>query len=360
MTAMDGGEKGLEAPTSSETEIENDSVESALAAAIAEVEAKHSDPAVEETAAEARARDEKGRFANKEAAQAAPQTAPTEQPQQPQPSQFSPIQSWNAEQRAAFAALPPEAQKIVHDRALQVEQHFSRTSQQLQAVAADYRDLDQTLQPYAQKWQLEGVSRSQVVGQLLAAQDFINSDPVGAIQWIASTTGVDLSRIGQAQPQVDPQIMTMQQQLQAMQAHIEQQNAFAQQQVLHSAQSEIESFASETDANGQPLRPHYNEIYQEMAPIVHLLRSQNPNAPHRAILQEAYDRASWTNPNVRQQLIQSQQAAAEAKRTADERAKAQQAKKAGVSLSGAPNGTGSIDFGDSVESALRAAIQLHS
>lgn len=361
---MEGGDEGQDVPTSSEAQ--DDSLDATLRAAFAEAEKTEESAAEEEAAAVARARDEKGRFAAKEAAQQAQakpveqQAQPTEQTQQQQYSPLNPLQSWNAQQREVFAKLPPEAQKIVHERAMQVEQHFTRTAQQLASVQQQYRDIEETIAPYEQKWALNGVPRAAVMKQLLEAQDFINRDPVAAIQWIASTTGVDLGQVGQMQPQVDPQIMTLQQQVEAMRAHIAEQQSYQQQQVLSSANQEIQNFASETAQDGTPLRPYIEQVSQEMASIVALLRSQNPHAPHRTILQEAYDRACWGNPQVRESLIQSQQAAAEAKRTAEERAKAQQAKKAGVSLSGAPNGAGSVDFGDTVESALRAAMQLHS
>lgn len=367
---MEGGDEGQDVPTSSEAQ--DDSLDATLRAAFAEAEQTQDSAADEEAAAVARARDEKGRFATKtdagtqkatdpaQQAANAQQSQTSEQTPQQQYSPLNPLQSWNAQQREVFAKLPPEAQKIVHERAMQVEQHFTRTAQQLASVQQQYRDIEETIAPYEQKWALNGVPRAAVMKQLLEAQDFINRDPVAAIQWIASTTGVDLGQVGQMQPHVDPQIMTLQQQVEAMRAHIAEQQTYQQQQVLSSANQEIQNFASETAQDGTPLRPHINEVSQEMASIVALLRSQNPHAPHRTILQEAYDRACWGNPQVRESLIQSQQAAAEAKRTAEERAKAQQAKKAGVSLSGAPNGAGSPDFGDTVESALRAAMQLHS
>ena len=365
MSAMEGGDEGQDVPTSSETE--NDSVRAALEAAFTESASNPDESAAEEEAAAvARARDEKGRFAAKQAAEQAQgnateqQAQPTEQAQQQQYSPLNPLQSWNAQQREVFAKLPPEAQKIVHERAMQVEQHFTRTAQQLASVQQQYRDIEETIAPYEQKWALNGVPRAAVMKQLLEAQDFINRDPVAAIQWIASTTGVDLGQVGQGQPHVDPQIMTLQQQVEAMRAHIAEQQTYQQQQVLSSANQEIQNFASETAQDGTPLRPHINEVSQEMASIVALLRSQNPHAPHRTILQEAYDRACWGNPQVRESLIQSQQAAAEAKRTAEERAKAQKAKAAGISVSGSPNGTMSLPLSDDLRTLLAQQFEQHS
>lgn len=356
-------------PETEATEDESDdSVGGALRAAYAELEAKGAEETpAEESAQASRDRDERGRFASKaeqetqapveQGAQAA-QAAPTEQPAQAQPVPM--LQSWNAEQRAAFANLPPEAQRIVYDRATDMERHFSQRTGDLARKQQEYGHIEQAVSPYIKQWNLEGVSTGQVLGHLLEAQDFSQRDPAGFIRWVAQNSGVNLAELAQGTPQYDPQILTLQQQIQQMQAHIERQQYAQQEQVLTSAQHEIQAFANEAGADGKLVRPHLDQVYPDMQPIVALLRSQNPHASHRAILSEAYERACWQNPTIRAERIQSERAAAEAKRIEGERARAQQARKAGVSVSGAPNGTMGVDFGDSVGSALRAAWELQT
>jgi len=320
------------------------------------------DAIADEMSAAERARDEKGRFAAQQKDATTPQAPelPTEQTPAPEADKPVPmLASWTAQQRADFAKLPKEAQQIVYERGRDMEAHFSRTTQHLSQQINAYNDLNQVLAPYEKAWNLNGVSRVPVIKQLLEAQEFINSDPHGAIRWIAETTGVNLAEVAQGAPQVDPQYLSMQQQLAQMQQYIQQQEQQTQSYVLNNATAEINSFASETNADGSPLRPHLQQIYQEMQPIVADLRSQNPQASHRAILNEAYERACWANPTIRAQRIQSEAQAAESKRIEGDKARALNAKRAGVSLSGAPDGVGDHDFGDSIDSVLRKAFELH-
>lgn len=62
----------------------------------------------------------------------------------------------------------------------------------------------------------------------------------------------------------------------------------------------IDSFADEKDEKGQPKRPHFDAV---LPTIIELYRA-NPERD----LQQAYEMAIWSNPQIRSQLLQQQQA----------------------------------------------------
>ena len=95
---------------------------------------------------------------------------------------------------------------------------------------------------------------------------------------------------------------------------------------------QIADFANANGADGNLLHPYFAEVEQDMAILAQLDRAQG-GTPQ---LQDLYDRAVWARPSTREKLLGSQRDA-EAKRAAEERkAKAEAAKRAAVSVSGAP------------------------
>jgi len=176
-------------------------------------------------------------------------------------------------------------------------------------------------------------------------------DPQGAIRWLAEQNGVDLGAIHHNTPKQNPELVTLRQEIDALRQEREQEQLYQQQLYIQSLEQEVESFAAETDSNGISLRPYFNQIYPHMLPIVGALKQQQPHAHPRTILQEAYDQASWANPDVRAALLKAE----EAKRMNGDRQKAVAAKKAGSSINGAPGGDLAPARYKDYESAMSAA-----
>ena len=80
----------------------------------------------------------------------------------------------------------------------------------------------------------------------------------------------------------------------------------------------IQSFASETDESGNPLRPHYQAVEQQMAQAVHGFRGMNQPIPP---MQELYDAACKLNPEIQAQVT-AHEVARETARKADKAKKA--------------------------------------
>jgi gamma-glutamylcysteine synthetase len=250
------------------------------------------DAPAEETAAEARARDEKGRFAAKQEQEAAaapegtsaepPQVASTEQPAQtaqPDASEGQ-FRGWSPEQRAAFGQLPPEAQKTVidvvkgrdsfysekmteFDNALKaaspyvtaVQPHFDRISQVTRDPAAyvsHVLDIDRRLQfaPFQEKAQLLS-ELAQNIGVPISIQQ---TDPFAD----------PLSISGEAYPVIHDlknQVNQLQAQVQSYQRNTE----TAQRQQVD---SQVRSFQSQTNADGTPKHPHFDVVKGTMGQLL--------------------------------------------------------------------------------------------
>jgi hypothetical protein len=349
-----------------------DSVRSAIEAAIASFPdadaAAPSDPvssaqadAAPTDSTGAPVRDEKGRFAPK--AGDAP-AAPAQTDAAAQPQHIGPPLSWRAEAKIKFAELPPEIKDEISRRDREIMADYTRKTQSIAQTHAKYRELDEAIAPHVDQFALMGVSPGQAVKQLIAAQNYLDRDAVGGIQFLMRSYGVTPEQVfnhEQAQPQQqsapNAELSAVQRELAELKNLMTQHQQTAKQSTMQSVMGEISSFAAELDAQGKPLRPYINEVVEDMAPIVSRLRRTNPQAPMRAILEDAYSRAVRANPQTYEHVA----AADAAKRLEDAKAKAQAAKNAGVSINGAPGvGTGTAPDLKSARSTLEWVIAQNS
>lgn len=258
--------------------------------------------------------------------------------------------SWRAEEKDLFKTLPPTLQQTLSRRESEREKAFNERMMQAAEYTRRYQGLEDVFRPDEQEELLRsGKTMGQVFGQFVATQRWLNRDPKEALKYIASTYNLspqdllDDDRVSQ----VDPRVQQLEAQLSALTNHV--QGSYQQQYRNHatSVRSSIEAFAKETDANGQPLRPYFDTVYEDMLPIVERLGRSQPDAPLEKVISEAYDRAIYANPDVRAKVI----AAEHAKRMQEEKKKADRARFAGSSVRGNPtagamtrtNGTSDLD-----------------
>jgi hypothetical protein len=259
----------------------------------------------------------------------------------PPPARMSPVEA------QAFASLPAELQHFV-----------ARTMEGVEQTALQSREYGNIIHGLEQRKQglaLEGMTPEQYIGNLTALSDFAGKDPEGFLAWFAQTRGIDPTTIGQGQPQLDPNVQRLMQEIDGLKQTVNGQTQ-QQQQAQHNATvQEIVTFGTENGADGQPLRPYFDELGDGFLPILAMVKQQNPNLSNRDLLSKAYEQACWANPDVRGKM----QAATEAKRLADLRATAGRAQQAGTSLTGAPGGgaPAATEYGDgSVRSIIQSVL----
>ncbi len=279
----------------------------------------------EETAQ--RLRDEKGRFSKAQTSEQGEQDPATLPP-------VLPPSSWAADKRESFNRMPRDLQEEVVRRDTDLRRYLTAESEKLAHAQRTYADIDEAVAPYRDQFARAGVSHGAVFKQMMSWQQYLDSNPEQALNDLAQSYGLDLRQLaqnveGQAQP-VPSYVSEMRQQLQQMQGYFGQQQqmqrAWQQQQI----EAEVQSFAGERDQSGQPLRPYLENVLDDMMSALPMLKAQSPQASNREILQHAYDRAVWANPNTRAYELQRQQATTQQA----QRAKSEQAKRAAKLVNG--------------------------
>ena len=66
---------------------------------------------------------------------------------------------------------------------------------------------------------------------------------------------------------------------------------------------------NEVDAQGHPLRPYVGDVTDDIVALIPHVQAANPNWTHAQVMQNAYERAIWANPEIRA-LLQAEQAKA--------------------------------------------------
>lgn len=267
------------------------------------------------------ARDSAGKFASKdekpEAAIASVSPAPTgEAP--------SPPQSWPKEQADLWAKLDQPARDYILRRETEFEKGMTRNSEKYKP----YEELDKVFEPWREKWSLEGATPAAKVQQLLAAQAFLDRSPAEGIAWLANSYGIDLRQLAgagsQAQPQnSDPEVAQLKAKIAQLENFATTQQQREHQAFMSSVQSEIDAFQKSGKA------PHFEALKKEIAGLL--------QSGMAASLQDAYDRAVWLNPEVRQKAIEEQRIA-DAKKASEQAEAAKRA--AGINVRGTPAAAG--------------------
>jgi hypothetical protein len=295
-------------------------------------------------------RDERGRFAAKQAAEAAaadPETAataPTEPPAPTEPETPAvPVaeapQHWAAADKELFAKLPPDGQKFLVERHKAMEGDYTRRMQEI----APLRKAAEQWQPYLQ--QMNATPEQAFTGLLQAEYQLRTGTPEqkqALFQQWAQDYGITLGQTAQppAEDQyIDPQVAALKQEIAEMKAWRSsrdqaeaQQRQQEEQKQRQTLQSTISSFATEKTEAGAPAHPHYEAVRDTMAALI-----GSHQAPD---LKTAYDMAVWARPDLRQHLISAQQEAAVKKAAEEAKAKARQASTAAASVTGRPVGPG--------------------
>lgn len=263
--------------------------------------------------------------------------------------------SWSPDNQKWFATLSRPHQEYIAKR--EAEAH-SKITQQGQQVRA-YEPVRQVYDEYRQ-WVPHG-QEAEVTRNLLAAQAYLDQNPVDGLLKLAQVYNVTPAALakamGVAQPanapaadptqaeiddlfkdprldkEVSPQLKALKDEL----FHVKQQ--LARQQNLEvsarqrAAEATVVDFAKD--------KPHWNDVKNDVAEEVELLKRSSPGAEHRELLQKAYDRAVWKNPEIRQRIQEDQRRADDAKAA---KAAAEAKKLAAMNVrTGASASTGTFD-----------------
>ena len=324
-----------------------------------EVEAEAPAEVEAEPVKDERPRDESGKFAKapKEAkpakAEAAPEPAePAKEPAKaeaaPAPVEAEaapqdatqrdvnrPPSTWKPTARSEWEKLPPSVKAEIHRR----ESDFMNGQSQLLPDAKLGSAIRQVAQPYTALIQAEGSDpQTAFASYLRTSAVFRMGTPqqkLQAIQTIAQTHGIDLSAFAQQQPQQGQPPPQLTQQGQFYDPRVDQILAAQRQQDMERQQAEASAreavankFLNEAGTDGKPLRPYVGDVMEQMSALIPVIRAEQPGVSHDKVLQEAYDRSCWANPEIRALLQQAQMSQLETQRRTDNQQRVREARRA--------------------------------
>ncbi len=211
---------------------------------------------------------------------------------------------WPADKREAFDGLPNEAKQVLLDQSKALEAQFTRKNQEVSEQVRFAGDVRELAAPYEQQLQVQGMTTLDGIRQLVGLNDYYQRDPAGYIKYVAQAAGVDLQTLAQNPADAedefaDPQMAALNQKVHSLQQNIVQQQQVAQTATTQQAQQAINQFASETDPQGQLLRPHFDKVKPRMGALM--------QSGAATSLEEAYDQAVWSDPTIREQITAAEQ-----------------------------------------------------
>ena len=295
--------------------------------------------------------------ASEDETQAPPGAAPTAEPEIDIPA------SWKDDARPHWESLPRELRAVVAERERQRDSYLTKTGQEAATYRKQIEQFQQLYEPHRGSY--GDANPFDVIKSLFAADQALRTNPQAAISWLAQQHGISFPQPQQAQEQewVDPHVLALRQQMEQKLAQYdgvlqrlahgftEQQNAAttAQQRAVVRG---IDTWASEKDASGNPRRPHFDAVINDLPHFIGVARARNGDATPSEILDMAYDLAVWGNADLRNKLIaqQSQQQVEQARVTANKH------RNAAASIKGAPGVGGSLVDRNSANGDLRSMI----
>jgi hypothetical protein len=327
---------------SDDTEIATDSIRDSISSAITEVE----DTEVEQvTEKPSRARDASGKFAKAEGvtpdgviADARPSEPVSLDAQLDAPEAveevkavdvveaFNAPQSWTKEAKEQFASFDPLVQKELLKRETDYSKGIQRHAEGAK-WAEETKPIFEQWQPYLNQL---GTTPSQAFKALIQAEYTLrHGSPQSkqqALSKMAADYGIPLTQTSEtqqadtsSQPIYDELNNLRQQILQQQQYQQKEQNRIAQDQ-----ETQMQEMITEFSSNAE--YPHFEQVRESMAQLLQAGISES--------LEDAYNKAAWSNPEVRSSLIQYE----EAKRIKDQAGIARSAKSKASSIHGSPSG----------------------
>jgi transcriptional regulator with XRE-family HTH domain len=330
---------------SDDTEIAtDDSIRDSISSAITEVESTE-----EVTEKPARTRDARGKFAKAEGVTPDGLIADA-RPAEPIESdeleieQIKAPQSWTKEAKEQFASFDPLVQKELIKRETDYSKGIQRHAEGAK-WAEETRPIFEQWQPYLNQL---GTTPHQAFKALIQAEYTLRhgspQHKQQALAKMAQDYGIPLAQPSETQ-QADTSSQPIYDELNNLRHQILQQQQYQQQQQQRIAQdqeAQMQEMIIEFSQNDA--YPHFEEVRESMAQLLQGGVAES--------LEEAYNKAAWSNPEIRSSLIQSE----EAKRIKNQAGIARSAKSKASSIHGSPSGAETPATALSIRDQLQQAM----
>lgn len=233
-------------------------------------------------------RDEAGKFKQKEEASGADVEAPVEPIAEVK--KVDPPAHFTADEKKYFESLPTEQQEWIAGSVKRLSSTVDKRFQEYSTYQRRAQAYDEALTPYRQQLAMRGVDEMTAIKQLFTTYDQLQRDPVNTIRWLAKSYGVDISQTQEENQ--DPQVSALMNHINELKQGFQTMQGTLFQERQNQMLNVVTQFADEKDAQGNPKRPHFEAVVDDMMKLIQggIVK---PND-----LQTAYDRALAFHPEL--------------------------------------------------------------
>jgi hypothetical protein len=327
-------------PSAAAEPAEGDKLDQIINSAYDTVEAENSAPEESQQDKADRLRDERGRFAAKNPAEAEPSPEPATaeappveaQPVEPVEQPLEPHARWSEADKAKFAAAPRDIQEWMLERQKATDGEYTRKTQELAEQRKSIEPLIGEVQRLNPLFQHLGMTPQQFVAEsATVAHNLLSGTPeqrANAVAYLVNLHGVPPQAVIQAlgiplhsgedgQMSANPQFANLSQTIIQLQQELHQIKSQAQNDQRSRAEHEFNALAHAKDDNGQPKYPHFDRVRQAMLQLAANGQADTWDA--------AYTKATRLDDDLHKEIIE---AAAKREREALEKQRQESVEKA--------------------------------
>lgn len=258
--------------------------------------------------------------------------------------------SWSPEDKAEFDSLPRKLQQRIVERESEMSEAMHEGRREAAQLRHQMEPFERVLAPVMPDLERLRIPPDRYVSNLIEMDRFVKTDTLAALRLIAENNGVDLASLVGQQPNEGsastPENHAFMQKIRAMEQKL---NGYEQEKLQNlqmqrtisekQTQAEIAGWAAESGKDGQPLRPYFGDVYEEMMPYVDSFAYAKPKASVNEIMQEAYDYVVAKNPKIQEKMSISAKAEKTRREAEERKERIAASRRAEGSVKGAPAGT---------------------
>jgi hypothetical protein len=275
------------------------------------------------------------------------------------------ISKWSASDKAMFKLQSPEAQDFLLRRHRAMEADYTKKVSANADLKREFEPIQQMFAPHLDVLKQKGLTPASTIRAWANVETALaNGRGVDVVRGMVDSYRIDKAALGRAlgftstgaaEPSTDPAKAVdpasaahqpialppaLEQELRDLRARIDAKDNTDRQAQANAArereakvETDITNFKSAANDKGELLHPYFEEVEPAMIALASSYAASKQPIP---VLADLYETAVWANPSTRQAILQSQKQAEMAKQAEEARAKANSARKASSSVTGAP------------------------
>lgn len=225
---------------------------------------------------------------------------------------LEPPKHWSDADKKVFSELDEKGREFLLRRHKEMEADYTRKTQDIAPVR-------KALEPLRGELERAGLTEAQGIKAL---SDFytntmpayktyapliqqFEADPAGTIKKLAAQYKVSLDSSVAESDYTDPDINALKEQITGLESKLSQYEQSGQNEKIAEANRQIEAFKSETDEQGNPRHPHFEELESRIVSLLQTPGAISGTNPSER-LKAAYEQAVWTVSEYRTALLEQQ------------------------------------------------------